>query len=195
MRVPPCPACCTLALTCASLVRFQLVTDVVVSNHALRKSIEEHAQQCFNQVSAKEIVTVALLNPLLEPLRICAAAVLRRPRVLARLLRRIGRISIISRLGRFGCAGLAGALLHSLMARGMGPLALTMALVTGVAFQAGVLLCLATGALCAFGLVSRFVSREQVRVRVRARVRVRGRGRGRVRVRAAAAGPLARRGR
>ena len=38
----------------------------------LRKSIEEHAQQCFNQVSAKEIVTVALLNPLLEPLRICA---------------------------------------------------------------------------------------------------------------------------
>ena len=78
MRVPPCPACCTLALTCASLVRCQLVTDVVVSNHALRKSIEEHAQQCFNQVSAKEIVTVALLNPLLEPLRICAAAVLRR---------------------------------------------------------------------------------------------------------------------
>jgi hypothetical protein len=139
------------------------VTDVVVSNHALRKSIEEHAQQCFNQVSAKEIVTVALLNPLLEPLRICAAAVLRRPRVLARLLRRIGRISIISRLGRFGCAGLAGALLHSLMARGMGPLALTMALVTGVAFQAGVLLCLATGALCAFGLVSRFVSREQIK--------------------------------
>ena len=54
------------------LLRWQLVTDVVVSNHALRKSIEEHAQQCFNQVSAKEIVTVALLNPLLEPLRICA---------------------------------------------------------------------------------------------------------------------------
>ena len=54
------------------MLRWQLVTDVVVSNHALRKSIEEHAQQCFNQVSAKEIVTVALLNPLLEPLRICA---------------------------------------------------------------------------------------------------------------------------
>ena len=54
------------------MLRWQLVTDVVVSNHALRKSIEEHAQQCFNQVSAKEIVTVALLNPLLELLRICA---------------------------------------------------------------------------------------------------------------------------
>ena len=164
VRLLPCPACCTLARSRAPrLLRCQLVTDVVVSNHALRKSIEEHAQQCFNQVSAKEIVTVALLNPLLEPLRICAAAVLRRPRVLARLLRRIGRISIISRLGRFGCAGLAGALLQSLVARGMGPFALLMALVAGVAFQAGVLLCLATAALCAFGVVTRFVSREQIK--------------------------------
>ena len=142
----------------------QLVTDVVVSNHALRKSIEEHAQQCFNQVSAKEIVTVALLNPLLEPLRICAAAVFRRPRVLARLLRRIGRISIISRLGRFGCAGLAGALLHSLLERGMGPFAVLFAITTGVLFQAGMLLCLGTATLCAFAVVSRFVSREQVKL-------------------------------
>ena len=62
----------TLTRAPVVLLRWQLVTDVVVSNHALRKSIEEHAQQCFNQVSAKEIVTVALLNPLLEPLRICA---------------------------------------------------------------------------------------------------------------------------
>jgi len=140
-----------------------LVTDVVVSNHALRKSIEEHAQQCFNQVSAKEIVTVALLNPLLEPLRICAGAVLRRPRVLGRVLRRVGRISVISRLGRFGCAGLVGALLHSLTARGMSAFALLKALVCGVAFQAVVLLCLAGAALVAYAIVTRFVSREQIK--------------------------------
>jgi len=77
VSVPRRPACLrSLAVSHARapvvLLRWQLVTDVVVSNHALRKSIEEHAQQCFNQVSAKEIVTVALLNPLLEPLRICA---------------------------------------------------------------------------------------------------------------------------
>ena len=38
-----------------------------------------------------------------------------------------------------------------------------MALATGVVFQAGMLLCLATAALCAFGVVTRFVSRDQIK--------------------------------
>ena len=134
-----------------------------MSNHALRKSIEEHAQQCFSQVSAKEIVHVALLSPLLEPIRICAAYAFRRPRVVARLLRRVGRVSVLSRLGRFGCAALLGGLFHALLARGMGPFALLWAVAAGAAFQAGMLLCLGGAAICLFGLVARFVSREQIR--------------------------------
>ena len=49
VSVPRRPACLrSLAVSHARapvvLLRWQLVTDVVVSNHALRKSIEEHAQ-------------------------------------------------------------------------------------------------------------------------------------------------------
>jgi len=141
-----------------------LVTDVVVSNHALRKSIEEHAQQCFSRVSAGEIISVALLNPLLEPLRMClASGILRRPRVLVRLLRRVGRISIFSRLGRFGCAALLGALFSALMARAVGPFALLCAVAAGVAFQAGVMCSLLGCTVCAYLVLTRFVSRERVR--------------------------------